>query len=724
LAADRDAGLDAQVTRVVPAANTEGRLRWWEGLASKLLGAVAAVILGLTIVLSVLAGYELKRQMVQSFDSKGEAIAMAMAATAEQNVQGDPAVMQGAVDANKVIFGVKYIYVNDERGRPYVHTFAPVFPPELAGVNQVRLGESLGAGHRVKIGDVTYRAASVQTRAIDIAAPIAAGALGVVHVGMDVDVIDTQTAELRTRLLALGFLVAAGGVFTCFVLLNALVLRPVRDLIRATRQIVEDGDLTHDVEARSQDELGELARTFTSMIRNLRDILFTVARLVDGVAEVSRTLAATGAMVSTGSATVLSRVAETSLSMGETFESLRGVQQSVAQLHEGAEKASTTIVQISAANEDVAGNVEAMAESVERVGASVDHMATSMQDIAKDIDRLKESVDSTGSAVGELDASIGEIERNADQTAKLSDLVSADARAGCDALERTLSGLGRIQSSSAATLATLEGLGSRMVDIGGVVDVIGAVAEQTNLLALNASIIAAQVGAPGAGFAIVADNVKELAQRTAASTVEIAELVHDVQALSRKAIDAMMQGTRNVDEGVRLGDETATALRKILDTATKSTAMAQSIARATVEQTKGTRDINGSVQHIAAAVDRIAQASGDKAGRSQEIMRSAGTMRTLTQKVRRSSHEQAEGSRQAIRSIDQINDMASRVNVAQKQQTERTAPVLRALETIRGAAEGQNRSMAELEKAIGALTRQSEVLRAEVSRFQLGGKKG
>ncbi|MGH7440258.1 MAG: methyl-accepting chemotaxis protein [Polyangiaceae bacterium] len=702
----------------------EGKLRWWEGLAPRLLGAVITVIASLSLILSLLATDELKDQLVQAFESKGEAIALAMAATAEQNVEGDPAVVQGAVDANKVIFGVRYIYVTDERGRPYVHTFAPVFPPELARVNQVRLGESLGAGRRVKIAhDVTYQGSHGKARVMDIAAPVAAGALGVVHVGMNSDEIDTKTSALVGKMIVIGCALTAAGGLTCFLLLSALVLRPVRDLTHITRQIVTDGDLSHDVEARHGGELGELARTFTMMVRSLREILVTVVGLVDGVAEVSRTLGATGAAVSSGSATVLARVAETSSSMGETFDSLRGVQQSVTQLHEGAERASTSIVQISATNEDVASNVEAMAQSVERVGASVDHMATSMQDIARDVDRLKESVDSTGSAVGELDASIGEIERNADQTAKLSDLVSADARDGCDALERTLSGLGRIQTSSAATLSAIESLGSRMTDIGGVIDVIGAVAEQTNLLALNASIIAAQVGEPGAGFAIVANNVKELAQRTAASTVEVAELVHDVQALSRKAIDAMTQGARNVEEGVRLGDETAAALRKILDTATKSTAMAKSIARATVEQTKGTREINGSVRHIAAAVDRIAVASSDQAGRSEEIIKSAATMRTLTQQVRRSSHEQAEGSRQAIRSIDQIHDMASRVNSAQKQQTERTAPVLRALETIRGAAEGQNRSMTELGKAIDALARQSEGLRSEVSRFRLGGKR-
>jgi len=702
-------------------ADAERGWRWWDGLAPKLLGAVALVIALLAIILSLLATNQLKGELARSFESKGEAIALAMATAAEQSIEADPALVQAAVDANKVIFAVKYIYVMDERGRPKVHTFTPVFPRELAGVNRVALGEVFGAGRRVKIvEDVVFHDAQGEEHAIDVAAPVAAGALGVVHVGMDAGEIERQTETLRAQMLSLACLVAAAGVLACFGLVHALVIRPVRELTRVTREIVAEGDLTHVIGAQSRDEVGQLAMTFSAMVQRLRTVLLTVTDLVESVAEVSRRLADTGATVSSGSSTVLARVEETSSSMRDTFTSLRGVEQSVAKLHESAERASSTVVEIAKTNERVEENVESMSRSVEEVGAAVDHMATSMQDIAQDIDRLKASVDATGSAIGELDAATGEIEMSAEQTARLSDLVSSDARVGFDALERTLAGLRRIQESSSATLSVIESLGGRVADIGSVVDVISTVAEQTNLLALNASIIAAQAGEPGAGFAIVADNVKELARRTANSTVEIAELIADVQAQSRDAVEAMTVGARNVGEGVRLGDETAKALRKILETATKSTAMSNAIAKATVEQTRGSKHINGSIQHIAGAVERIAAASNDQAVRSQQIMKSTATMRSLTLQVRRSSHEQAEGSKHAIKSIEQINDMASLVNRAQKQQTERTAPVLSALETIRGTSEGQNQSMAELEDSIRALQRESEILRGEVKRFRLG----
>ncbi len=693
--------------------------QWWNGLAPKLLGPLAVVVAALALALSSLATRQLEKQLVRSFESKGEAIALAMATSAEQNLGGDIALVQAAVDANKVIYGIKYIYVVDDRGRPYVHTFAPVFPAELQGANAVALGEVFPDGRRVKIAQgVDFTDAQGQESVIDVAAPVAAGALGVVHVGMNLGVISAQKAELRTQMLFTGCVVAAAGVLVCLLLIHLLVVRPVRELTRVTTLVLR-GDLTQSMGIVSRDELGDLADTFSQMVGKLRSVLLTVTRLVEGVADVSRTLAATGATVSSGASTVRERVAETSSSMAQTFDSLRGVEQSVATLNESAGRASSTIEQMAATNERVTGNVETMARSVDDVTGAVDQMATSMQGIARHVDRLRLSVAETGTAVAHLDVAISEIERNAKQTSLLSDVVSSDAMVGVTALEKTLGGIRRIDESSRSALAVIEDLGSRVAAIGTVVDVISHVAERTNLLALNASIIAAQVGEQGAGFVVVADEVKELAQQTANSTIEISELIHDVQAKARKAVNVMSLGARHVGEGVRLGDETATALRKILETTTKSTAMVKAIAAATVEQTRGSRHINESIQGITAAVELIAGAANDQVTRGEQITKSAATMSSLTQQVRRSSQEQAKGSDKVIRSIEQINDMAAYVNKAQKQQTERTAPVLHALETIRVTSERQNGSMTDLERAIGLLQSQSDVLRGEVKRFRV-----
>ncbi len=154
-----------------------------------------------------------------------------------------------------------------------------------------------------------------------------------------------------------------------------------------------------------------------------------------------------------------------------------------------------------------------------------------------------------------MDASIGQVETNANETARLSEQVSEDAQSGVESLQKTLSGIDRIKETSRTAAGVIESLGKRISDIGNILNVIDDVAEQTNLLALNAAIIAAQAGEHGKGFAVVAEEIKDLAERTGASTKEIAELIRSIQEESRNAVAVMNQGVKNVEEGVQLGRE-------------------------------------------------------------------------------------------------------------------------------------------------------------------------
>ena len=155
-----------------------------------------------------------------------------------------------------------------------------------------------------------------------------------------------------------------------------------------------------------------------------------------------------------------------------------------------------------------------------------------------------------------MDVSIGQVETNANETARLSEQVLSGRRdAACEAHPEDARRHRQDQGLAHRRRAVIEALGRRIQEIGNILNVIDDVAEQTNLLALNAAIIAAQAGEHGKGFAVVADEIKDLAERTGASTKEIAELIRSVQDESANAVTAMEQGVRNVEEGVELGRE-------------------------------------------------------------------------------------------------------------------------------------------------------------------------
>ncbi|NBD11404.1 MULTISPECIES: methyl-accepting chemotaxis protein [Corallococcus] len=556
-------------------------------------------------------------------------------------------------------------------------------------------------------------------RAVSEPVTLAGGAPGEVVVVVDSSRLDGVLQSLRHTVM-LAFVVGLVlFLLVAFLISRAFILQPLDAMMSMARKLAE-ADLTGRAEVRnSKDELGQLAEALNRMALSWRDTLGRVRGVSDVVAGVIEQIHRTGTTVSSGAGTVQSRVEETSSSMVEMMASLRGIAENVEVLYQSAEESSSSIMEMAATNDEVAENVQAMAASVEETTSAIEEMTYSIKEVAKNIEDLSASTEDTSSAISQMDAAIGQVDANANETARLSEQVFEDAQTGVEALRKTLSGIDRIKDTSRTAAGVIDSLGRRISEIGNILNVIDDVAEQTNLLALNAAIIAAQAGEHGKGFAVVAEEIKDLAERTGASTKEIAELIRGVQEESRNAVVVMNQGVKSVEEGVQLGREAEGALRKINDSTQKSTQMVKAIARATVEQARGSKQVTAAIHRISATVQMISQASNEQARGGEQIMKSAERMKTLTQHVQRSSQEQAHGSKQITRSIESINEMVTHLNRAQKEQTKGSEQVLKAVETIKGVSEHQTRSVRQLEEAIDNLTRQAEILRGEVRRFRV-----
>jgi methyl-accepting chemotaxis protein len=410
---------------------------------------------------------------------------------------------------------------------------------------------------------------------------------------------------------------------------SGLLLKPI-DAMNAVARRVSDCDLTARAPTLGDDELGGLAESLNRIGENLAVTLSRVQNVTGGVATVIERISKTGSAVSSGAGTVSARVVDTSSSMGQMIASLKGIADNVEVLAQSAEESSSSILEMAATNDEVAENIQALAASVEETTAAIEQMTYSIKEVAKNIEELSATAEETSSSMNEMDVSISQVETNANETAKLSEQAQRDAEMGAEALSRTLGGIDKIKESSKEAANVIEALGKKIAAIGNILNVIDDVAEQTNLLALNAAILAAQSGEHGKGFAVVADEIKDLAERTGASTKEISELIRAVQDQSKDAITAMDRGVRNVEEGVRLGQETETALKKIQESSQKSTQMVKAIARATIEQARGSKQVTMAINRIAETVQQIATATAEQARGSEQIMKSAEKMKAIT----------------------------------------------------------------------------------------------
>jgi len=541
---------------------------------------------------------------------------------------------------------------------------------------------------------------------------------GYVLHGHDTAQLNDQLAHIQLVILSL--LVCGGVALTALLwwLTHRLVVRPLTDMSLVAGRVSEC-DLGARAQKLSDDELGNMAESLNRIGENLTVTLSRVRGVSEGVGQVIERIAKTGSQVAEGTGTVSARVAETGASMSDMLASLKGIADNVEVLAQSAEESSASILQMAATNGEVAENIQALAASVEETTAAIEQMTYSIKEVAKNIEELSATAEETSSSMNEMDVSISQVETNANETAKLSEQAMKDAELGTESLSRTLAGIERIKGSSKEAATVIDSLGKKIGTIGNILNVIDEVAEQTNLLALNAAILAAQSGEHGKGFAVVADEIKDLAERTGASTKEIAELIRSVQDESANAISAMDRGVKNVEEGVRLGQEAETALKKIQASSVKSTQMVKAIARATIEQARGSKQVTMAINRIAETVQQIATATAEQARGSEQIMKSAEKMKVITKHVERSSQEQARGSKQITKSIESISEMVNHLNRAQKDQTKGSELVMGAVEQIKQVAEAQTYSVKDLESSIIDLAQQADVLRSEVKRFKM-----
>ncbi len=542
---------------------------------------------------------------------------------------------------------------------------------------------------------------------------------------------DRQITDILSRIRNVMVASVTVGLGLFLILLLAIskryILTPLFQMSIAAKKI-SSGDLCFPINQEWKEkssvksnciEFRELQEALSRTTSNLRTTISRVQGVCVEVPQAIARIAHTGEVVAQGAATTSKSLDDTSHLMEEMTASLRGIAQNVEALAFSADESSSSILKMTCTNDEVAESVRGLAVSVEETSTAIEQMTFSLKEVAKNIEQLSTTTGETSTAMNDIDISISQVEMNANETARLSELVSEDAAIGVLALQKTLHGIDRIKDSSKEAADVIENLGNKIGTIGKIINVIDEIADQTNLLALNAAIIAAQAGDHGKGFAVVADEIKELAEKTGASTKEINELVTTVQDESKNAIRAMERGIKNVEEGVYLGGKAGSALTTISESASKATVMVKAIARVTVEQARGSKQVTSTIHRMDETVQQIAQATAALARSSDQVMKSAEKMKGISKQVERSSQEQTKGSRIIARSIEKINEMIQYLNCAQKDQTNMSEDVMLAVESIQNVMAPQCESIRNLEKTIDSLRQQTNILQEEIGRFRV-----
>ena len=404
-------------------------------------------------------------------------------------------------------------------------------------------------------------------------------------------------------------------------------------------------------------------------------------------------------------------------SASSVAEALETAGRDLGTLATSVARASSASLEAEASIEEASGGTEKLAALLEQVGAGLTEAQASSRSVARNVEAVAGVSEETASAMTQMDASIRAVDRNADETAKLSLQVQRDAESGVDSVNQTINGIGRIRDYSLEVAGVVGSLGRRAEAIGDVVTVINEVAEQTNLLALNAAIIAAQAGEHGKSFAVVADEIKDLAERTAASTKEIQELVRNVQEETANAVQVIERGKKSVTEGVELSGRAGAALAKILDSARRSTHMAQEIARATAEQGKGSQMAASSIARVAQMLEGIRAEADGQVRTGERLNRTSDDLKAVSAEIRAAVRSAARNGKEIVRESAAIAAESKRIDAGLRAKSADMEQIARLLTELGDAgAEGR---VKQLEVAARELEGHLSVVRGELDRYAM-----
>ncbi len=516
---------------------------------------------------------------------------------------------------------------------------------------------------------------------------------------------------------SLGVMVVMGVLFRGVI--RKFVIKPVLSLEEAAYEMAH-GDLSFQTDITSEDEIGRLDSSIKKSLASLSGIL-------DRVKEVSGRISNTADMVQKDSDKVVEGTQVEAEAVSDISSSVEQLNSAITEVSDSTESLATSVEESAASIEQMASSISAVTKitheltgGIDETSSSIGEMSASIREIAKNAEDLSAVSEETLSAIDEIISSIKEVEQHARESAALSEKVTEDASTlGVASIGKTMEGMRNIKAAVEKTSETIHKLGGRSDEIGNILTVIEEITDQTTLLALNAAILAAQAGEHGKGFSVVAGEIKDLAERTAFSTQEIAQLIQSVRQEVKEAVDSMEDGMTSVNEGLKLTKDASTALHKILESSKKSSEMSNSIKRTTGEQVITAKSVSEAMERVRNMVDQIANSTGEQSKGVSLIMQASDRMRDAAHQVDVATEQQAAGSRQISQAVEVVSDRTQEISRAIYEQKIGSKQIWSSVEKVKNIPR-ENRDLAfRINHKIQELLSGSDLLVTEMRKFKL-----
>ena len=392
----------------------------------------------------------------------------------------------------------------------------------------------------------------------------------------------TSIGQATTVLLLLSSLAVLAALAMWYLMRRGIVL-PLRSMADCAERL-SLGDIDQRIEVRSQDEIGTLGKALGGLIEYIQDVAKAAKKIANRDLRVE----------------IEARSEKDEL--GHSFRTMA---------------------------DSLSGIVRSLNENAEQLVSAVTEIASSADQMSRGAKQQSEQIEQTTVAVDEMSATVLESSKNAAEAAQASRTTSETADTGGRMVQETITGMQAISDVVQESSKSIGQLAESADRIGEIIGVIDDIADQTNLLALNAAIEAARAGEQGRGFAVVADEVRKLAERTGKATGEITDMIRGIQGQTKGAVDSMDSGIKQVANGRDLADRSGKSLDEIMTMSQNVLTMIEQIATASEQQSRASEEIAKNMDGISRVTKETAAGAEQSASAAEQLSRQAESLRAI-----------------------------------------------------------------------------------------------
>jgi methyl-accepting chemotaxis protein len=466
--------------------------------------------------------------------------------------------------------------------------------------------------------------------------------------------------------------------------------------VKVYAERLSGGDLSQSLDLKDTGDVSGLAKALNGLRRNFMSAVSTARDASQNLNIASSRIRESSNKITEEAVDQSNAIRQTISSIDVMIASSSSVQSQITEATKGVVDSTETMNGIRKSIETVVGSMQMLSKSVDQTRRHLEGNVTILGEVDREVNKLQETATSTFEAMADISDNIRHVEDNTEAALKMASEGTENAERGVEAFKASMAAIQRIRSNSDESANSIRFLSAKAESIEHILDFIDDISNRTRLLSLNASIIASHAGESGRGFMIVADEIKDLASRTAGAVREISKIIREVREGSDSALEVVERGVRAVNEGVKRAELAGEILTVIMSSTIHNAQNVRRISSAMDRQLEGTKRVNAAMREVHNVIARVRDVVTAQKNESRDLESSIRTIRIQMSRATTTAKQQNPIIQEALKSINLIQNQIHLIQSTNEEQIKNQQNVASAVERLKALSDAHHASASNL----------------------------